>query len=102
MASCYILYSKKLDQFYVGITTTDVSIRTVKHNSGSYGNHRFTAKTDDWEVFLAIECSDNSQSVMIEKHIKKMKSRTYIENLKKYPEMVEELLSTSNCNKLSR
>jgi putative endonuclease len=28
----------------------------------------------------------------IERHIKKMKSKKYIQNLKKYPEMVEKLL----------
>jgi hypothetical protein len=34
------------------------------------------------------------QAVLIESEIKKMKSRKYIENLKKYPAMIARLLKT--------
>jgi putative endonuclease len=30
---------------------------------------------------------------MIEEHIKKMKSKVYIQNLKKYPDMVKKLIA---------
>jgi putative endonuclease len=46
-ASCYILYSQKLNKFYVGDTTNDVSDRIKKHNTAEYGKHRCTATTDD-------------------------------------------------------
>jgi putative endonuclease len=46
-ASCYILYSQKLNKFYVGDTTNDVSDRIKKHNTAEYGKHRYTATTDD-------------------------------------------------------
>jgi len=39
-----------------------------------------------------MECENKTQALAIEKHIKSMKSKIYIENLKKYPEMVTKLL----------
>ena len=49
-------------------------------------------KASDWELFLLIPCETIEQAVFIESRIKRMKSRKYIENLKKYPEMVEKIL----------
>jgi putative endonuclease len=41
---------------------------------------------------LVIPCDTIEQAVFIESKIKRMKSRKYIENLKKYPEIVEKML----------
>ncbi len=90
---CYILYSHKLKRFYTGVTHLDLSDRTIKHNVAAYGNHRYTAKANDWELYLAIPCSTYSQAVRIERHIKRMKSSTYIRNLSKYPAMVNKLIT---------
>lgn len=54
---------------------------------------KFTANANDWKLFLLISCKSKTQALSIEKHIKKMKSKTYIENLKKYPEMIDKLKS---------
>ena len=86
----YILYSKKLNRFYIG-ETFDVILRLERHNSDYYEN-KYTSKGQPWEVFLKIECKDKSQAKNIEKHIKKMKSKKYIENLKKHPEISQKLL----------
>ncbi|MBR9853644.1 MAG: GIY-YIG nuclease family protein [Algicola sp.] len=94
MDSVYIIYSKKLDKYYVG-ESNDVDLRLFQHNSGFYKNS-YTAKIDDWKVYLTIACISRSQSRKIESHIKKMKSRKYIENLKKYPEIVSKLLEKYN------
>ncbi len=51
-------------------------------------SHKFTANAEDWELFLKIECGSKSQGLNIEKHIKKMKSKIYIENLIKYPDII--------------
>lgn len=72
MIACYIIFSKK-------------------HNDGSYGDHRFTAKANDWELFICIECDSFKLATAIERHIKKMKSSTYIKNLKLYPEMIDKV-----------
>ncbi|TVP44488.1 MAG: GIY-YIG nuclease family protein [Mongoliibacter sp.] len=89
----YILHSQKLGRFYSGITTLDPSQRLENHVNKIYGNSNFTRKADDWNLFLAIKCQDFSQARKLEIHIKKMKSSTYIQNLKMYPEIIEKLLS---------
>ena len=88
----YILYSKKLDRFYVGSTSVETNLRLQRHLAKYYGNEKFTAKTDDWVLFFDIKCKSFSQAQKIEKHIKLMKSKKYIENLKKYPEISMKLL----------
>jgi len=92
--SVYILYSKRLDKFYIG-ETMDLLKRVEEHNTGFYDNS-FSSKTNDWEVFLQIECSDRSQARKIENHIKKMKSVKYIQDLKKHPEIILRL--KDNCS----
>ena len=90
-AACYILYSKKLDKFYIGATHEDINIRLEKHNNHSYGKHRYTAKANDWVVFLIIEANDYPHAIRVERKIKAMKTRNYIHNLKKYPELREKI-----------
>jgi len=90
---CYILYSKSVDQYYVGYTC-DIEDRIKQHNERYFGSASFTSKTNDWELFLLIPCSSIKQAIHLEYVIKKMKSRKYIENLRKYPEMVQKLLKT--------
>ncbi len=90
MIACYILYTPSLDKFYTGITQESFESRLEKHNNSVYGS-RFTSQTNDWEVFLILSCDSVAQSMKIEKHIKKMKSKKYINNLKAFPEMIEKL-----------
>jgi putative endonuclease len=91
MICCYIIFSKKLNRFYIGVCHDDLQLRIEKHNSHEYGLHRYTAKANDWEGYLIIECETFSQATKIEKRIKRMKSSVYVRNLLKYPEMVAKL-----------
>jgi len=91
MSYCYILYSKKTDGYYVGATHGDVAERVAKHNLQTYGTHSYTARADNWEVYFVIECETYSQAVNIERHVKRMKSRLYFENLVKYPDISAKL-----------
>jgi putative endonuclease len=93
---CYILFSNQLDKFYIGYTTVGSDVRLERHLSEHYGLSRFTHKANDWELFLEIECENSWQARAIEKHIKSMKSKGYINNLKKYPEMISKLLLKFN------
>ena len=93
----YILHSKQLDKFYTGFTTSSIQDRLKKHNLSLYGKNRYTAKAKDWTLFLSINVECNIQGLAIEKHIKKMKSKIYIQNLIKYPEIIERLLSKYKC-----
>jgi len=97
MSTCYILFSKILDTYYVGITTENVDDRIIKHNTSFYGA-KYTSKATDWVFFYSISCECNSQMIKIEKHIKKMRSRIYIENLILYPEITQKLKDKFNCN----
>ncbi len=96
MIACYIIFSKKLDRFYIGVTQSDLNERISKHNNGSYGNHRYTAKANDWELFICIECENIRKATSIEKQIKKMKSSVYIKNLKLYPDLIKKLKNINN------
>ena len=91
MDSCYIIFSKTLNRFYIGVCHDDLEERIKKHNEHSYGSNRFTAKANDWELFLKIDCENFKEAVKIEKHIKSMKSSQYIKNLAQYPEMIKKL-----------
>ena len=91
--SVYILFSAELDKFYIGYTTRGSDSRIKKHLSDYYGLTKFTHKVKDWFLFLEIECASLNQARKIENHIKKMKSKKYIKNLKQYPEMINSLLN---------
>ena len=85
---CYIIFSKKLNRFYTGAVQESLEGRLKKHNNHSYGNNRYTAIADDWEIVLFIPCDHYKQALAVERHIKKMKSTTYIHNLIAYPDLV--------------
>lgn len=91
MPSCYVLYSPSRDHYYVGFTTVAVESRRKRHNENYYKN-KFTSGAEDWVIYLEIECGDERHARNIEAHIKKMKSRKYIENLARYPEMRTKLV----------
>ncbi len=95
-ALCYILYSKSFNKFYVGATHEAIEQRLEKHNNQSYGSHRYTATTNDWEVYLILETNDYAHAIRMERKIKSMKSKVFIQNLKKYPELRQKLLNQTS------
>jgi putative endonuclease len=92
MASVYILYSATEDIFYVGSTEKTISQRLTEHLEHIFPGS-FTMRADDWEIYLKISCESIVQARAIELHIKRMKSRKYIQNLLLYPELIEKLKS---------
>jgi putative endonuclease len=90
MASVYILYSEKLDRFYTG-SCKDLSYRLLDQHLNKEFKESFTAMADDWELYHCIDELAYKQARSIETHLKKMKSKTYIHNLIKYPEIIERL-----------
>ena len=62
----------------------------IEHQTQVNANS-FTARATDWDLFFSIDNLGYQQSRKIENHIKRMKSKAFIENLKKYPELVEKL-----------
>ena len=89
MASLYILYSQSLDKYYVG-SCEDVESRIKDHLSKHFPG-AYTARANDWELFFKLDDLSYSQARRIEIHIKRMKSKVYIQNLGKYPNLAEGL-----------
>ncbi len=77
MAFPYILYSNKLDKYYVG-STTDIERRLQEHNRGK---EKFTSLGLPWVLMYKEEFSELQEARQRELYIKQMKSRKYIENL---------------------
>ena len=85
MSVVYILYSKILKRYYTG-SCLNLEQRFDDHKNKKYQNS-YTSGVNDWEVFYYIENLQYNQARKIELHIKKMKSKKYIENLKKYEDI---------------
>ena len=90
MFCVYIIFSEKLNKFYIG-TTDDFDKRLKQHNSSEFLD-AFTSKGIPWAKFIVIENLSSKTAYLIEKHIKSMKSKNYILNLPKYPDIIINLI----------
>ncbi len=90
MFCVYIIFSEKLDKFYIG-TTDDFDKRLKQHNSAIFVD-AFTAKGIPWTKFIVIDNLSSNTAYLIEKHIKSMKSKKHILNLPKYPDIIIQLI----------
>lgn len=93
MPCCYILYSPAIDKYYIGASRDDAEGRLLLHLKKKFGTDTFTAQASDWNIFLELPTLNFEQALKIEKKIKAMKSRKYIQNLRKYPEMREKIMN---------
>ena len=67
----YILYSKSINQYYIG-HTIDIEKRLIRHNnSGS----KATKKANDWIVAYSENFPDKASAYKHEMEIKKKKSK---------------------------
>ncbi len=77
MYSVYIIYSEKLDKYYIG-DSADVQNRLLKHNRKSKG---FTSLGRPW-ILVFQELFDTKKEAMArENQLKKWKNRERIESL---------------------
>jgi putative endonuclease len=76
-AFCYILYSDKLDKYYVG-STSDIERRVIDHNRGK---EKFTKTGLSWTLTYQESFETLPEARRRELYIKKQKSRKYIEQL---------------------
>ncbi len=77
MPFTYIIYSLKLNKYYIG-ACTDMKRRLYEHNTG---HSKFTSTGIPWELKFVKEFETLSEAKNYELKIKKMKSRKYVENL---------------------
>ncbi|RIW15672.1 GIY-YIG nuclease family protein [Algoriphagus lacus] len=85
----YILYSQQTDRYYIG-QTEDLDRRLTEHNSHLYQDS-FTKIASDWQMKKSLPCQSKWQAIKIESHIKKNRSRKYVEDFIRYPEIGEKL-----------
>ena len=78
MAFIYILRSKRNGKFYIGSTAGAIEARVKKHQ---YGGVSFTRKNLPVELALAQECSNIKIAREIEKKLKGLKRKDYIEKI---------------------
>ncbi len=87
----YILFSEKLNRYYVG-TTDDVEGRLFEHNSGFYDGV-FTSKGIPWRLCLSYSCDTSDKAYALERFIKRMKSRKFIEKLLEDVGIIDDIVS---------
>ena len=88
----YILYSKKIDRYYIG-STNDLEWRLKRHNMG-WG--RYTKSGIPWRIVYGEKFGTKSGYLKREKEIKRRKSSKYIEELINeggHPNIIREVLS---------
>ena len=91
MASVYILYSSSANLYYIGCTKN--TVQRIEYHTNKEFPKSFTAKYSDWELFYSIDDINVTIARKIETHIKRMKSKTYLQNLKKHPEITQKLIT---------
>ncbi|MBK6265742.1 GIY-YIG nuclease family protein [Marivirga sp. S37H4] len=74
----YILYSVKIDKYYVGYSRTPEK-RLVFHNSSF--NKIWSKKGQPWELKTTIPFASKTEAMVVERKIKSFKSRTAIESI---------------------
>ena len=77
MPHMYVIYSQKLDKYYVG-ACTDLERRLYEHN---IGHSKYTSLGVPWVVKYKEEFETLLEAKQRELQIKRMKSRRIIENL---------------------
>lgn len=88
---CYIIWSDGLERFYIGACQSNLIDRIIRHNTSYYGEACYTSRANDWQLYIFIPTRNFAHAIRLEKKIKRMKSKMYIENLKKYPEMIQKI-----------
>lgn len=86
----YVIRSIKDASYYIG-STYDTLKRLKWHNDKDRNQGKSRNKIP-WEYHLILEVRNKTIGLKIEQHIKRMKSRQYVDNLKKYPEMQKKLI----------
>ena len=77
MPLTYILYSEKLNKYYIG-ACAKIERRLYEHN---IGHSKFTSIGTPWKIIYREEYPTLADAIKREKQIKSMKSRKYIDDL---------------------
>ncbi|MFO7720510.1 MAG: GIY-YIG nuclease family protein [Gillisia sp.] len=86
----YIIFSEKMMKFYIG-ETSDVENRLIQHNTHFFKTN-FTKGAEDWIVKLKFPTKSKVEAILLERFIKKMKSKKFIERIISEPFILTEIL----------
>ena len=75
----YIIHSPAIDRYYVG-ESPDIINRLDQHNS-HYFKKGFTKAAQDWKIVSSTEWGNKEDALYLEKFIKRMKSKKFIEKI---------------------
>ena len=87
----YIIHSKSINRFYIG-ESSDVIHRLDQHNS-HYFKKSFTNAAQDWIIVLSKKCSSKEDALFLERFIKKMKSKKFIQKIINDPTILDQILT---------
>ena len=77
MYAVYILYSSKLDRYYIGYSS-DIAGRLRRHNDHSKG---YTNAGKPWILVYSEDYENKSDASAREKQLKKLKNRVRLEEI---------------------
>jgi putative endonuclease len=77
MFTVYAIYSKAIDNIYVG-QTSDLAARLKSHKEYNKG---FTARADDWQLIYFEEFENRSLALKREKQLKSGNGRVFLRSL---------------------
>jgi putative endonuclease len=86
----YIIYSNKTDKYYIG-TTDDFNKRLDEHNNAVYPN-AYTRNGKPWVLKKCFCCELSKEAYFMERFIKRMKSRDFIEKIINDPSLFYEIM----------
>jgi putative endonuclease len=72
----YVLFSEKLNKYYVG-STNDIQKRLVQHNAGKTS---FTSRGIPWIIIISMEFNSRAEAVQLELKIKKRGINRYLQD----------------------
>jgi len=90
----YIIYSIKTNKYYVG-TTDDFNKRLEEHNNVVYPN-AYTRNGAPWVLKKCFYCELSQDAYFMERFIKRMKSRDFIEKIINEPSLFYEIMKNKS------
>ncbi|MBT8319177.1 MAG: GIY-YIG nuclease family protein [Gramella sp.] len=86
----YILYSTQADKYYTG-ETANLGSRLTQHNTHHFMKN-YTKAATDWTLKHQFATNIKEEAVYLEKFIKRMKSRIFIEKIINDPVILKQIL----------
>ncbi|MBU0975194.1 MAG: GIY-YIG nuclease family protein [Patescibacteria group bacterium] len=81
MFFAYILYSKQINKFYIGVSSDPIKRLKYHNRSRGGGKRSFTKRASDWDIVWTKRFYTKNEALSFERDLKRYKSRRKIESL---------------------